>query len=118
MSVPGPSSGLSVGESPTGVTISHRLCTEPCMPEATTGMMRGQGKYQAVMQMNVSSPEITNITETDQYVVGEADLLHVQGRPQSCGRDGETKGTLSGSEAMAWYEDKPGNPGRAERIPS
>lgn len=118
MSVPGQSSGLPAGARPAGVAASHRLRTEPCTSEATTGVMRGQGKYQAVMQMNVSSPEIFNITETGRVTAREADLLHCQGRPQSRGRDGETKGTLSGSEVTAWYEGKPGNPGRAERIPS
>jgi len=94
---------LFVGESPTGATASRQLRTEPCMPEVTTGMMREQGKYQAVTRVNVSSPEITNITEADRITVREADLLHIQGRPQSRGRDGETKGTLSGSEATAWH---------------
>jgi len=118
MGVPGQSSGLPAGARPAGVAISHRLRTEPCTSEATTGVMRGQGKYQAVTQVNVSSPEITNITESGHVTAREADLLHIQGRPQGRGRNGETKGTLSGSEATAWYEDKPGNPGRAGRIPS
>ncbi len=94
MSVPGQSSGLQAGASPAEAMVSHQLRTEPCMPEVTTGMMRGQGKYQAVTRVNVLSPEIFNITE--------ADLLHFQGRRNDCSRKGEAAGTLSGSEATAW----------------
>ena len=108
--MPGQSSGLLAGASPAEVTVSHRLRTEPCMPEVTTGMMRGQGKCQAVTRVNVLSPEISNITE--------ADLLHLQGRRNDYSRKGKAVGTLSGSEATAWYEGKPGNPGRARRNPS
>jgi len=65
--------------------------------------MRGQGKGQAVTQVNVLSPEISSITETGRDRAREADLLHGQGRPQSRNRKGEIAGTLSGSEATAWH---------------
>ncbi len=103
MSVPGQSSELPVGGSPTGVAASHRLRTEPCTSEATKGVMRGQRRCQAVTRVNVSSPEITNIAETGRWMAREADLLHVQGRPQSHGRNGEIVRTLPGSEATAWH---------------
>ena len=102
MSVPGQSSELPVGVSPTGVAASRRLRTEPCTSEATKGVMRGRGRNQAVTRVNVLSPEIANIAETGLCMAREADLLHLQGRPQGRCREGETARTLPGSETTAW----------------
>ena len=97
MSVPGQSSELSVGENPTGVRMSRPLRTQLCVEGGNADTMPEGGRHQAVTQVNVWSPEITNMSE--------ADALHVRGRQHNlCRYWRGRESSLTGSEATAWCQ--------------